>query len=409
MRTQSCLCTSILSLLTLGAAAHAGTFSTSLWTGDGDSGISSATNYTAKADFNGDGTRVINGVSFTTGAAISSTYALTLAPNAFNNNVNSLTGSSNAAASDFFYGTGNGGNAYLTLGNLVVGQTYTTTWYNVGFGSAGARQINITPGDTNVPFLYDENQNGNGNGSILKYTFVAQKPVMTYGFDAVADADTFHHYLMTNAGPTGSSAFVTPTYASQSGAAPFTPTFQPLSNDLLQTKLASTDSTGNFTLEGTGGVPILTNGQFTIANAQLATGGNNSTVVFTLDLTGAPRGYDISKIVGYGGWNDSGRDRQLFQVSYSLIGDANFAFLGQADFDPSGLPGGTPSAIQSTFNTALTGVDAIRIDFPAGQENTYAGYGEFDVVGTATVVPEPGAAGLLCLGMAAVAMRRRRA
>ena len=33
-------------------------------TGDADSGINSVLNYTAKADFAGDGTRVVNGVSF---------------------------------------------------------------------------------------------------------------------------------------------------------------------------------------------------------------------------------------------------------------------------------------------------------------------------------------------------------
>ena len=56
---------------------------------------------------------------------------------------------------------------------------------------------------------------------------------------------------------------------------------------------------------------------------------------------------------------------------------------------------------------ALTGVDAIRFDFLPGQENGYAGYGEFDVVGTPTVVPEPGAGSLLGLGFAALAARRR--
>src|SRR3954469_24981156 len=72
MRTQPYPGTSILCLLLAGATAQGGTFSTSAWTGDADSGISTTINYTAKADFNGDGTRVINGVNFTTGAPIAS-------------------------------------------------------------------------------------------------------------------------------------------------------------------------------------------------------------------------------------------------------------------------------------------------------------------------------------------------
>ncbi len=394
----------------------AGTFSISSWTGDADSGISLGTNFTTVVDFNGTGSTSVNGVNFTNTGASGATYQLLGANDTFANNANNLPlgSGSTALASTFLYSGNTAGNASLTIGNLVAGQTYTTTWYNVGFGNTGdLRQVNITPGDTGIPFLYDENQAGSGNGNLLKYTFVAAAPQITFGFDAVVDADSFHHYALTNAGPSGTSASlqaVTPTYVAQSGASPFAP-FTVKNNDLLQTHLASAvGSGGDFAKEGTGGVAALTNGAFSItgtpqSNPELATGNNNSSVLFTLDLTGAPQGYDISQIVGYGGWNDQGRDRQLYSIYYSVVGDSGFTFLGTANFDNPANPS-QPSAISSNFDVSLGWVDAIRIDFLNGQENGYAGYGEFDVVGVAHV-PEPGSAGLLMLGLGAIIARRR--
>jgi len=87
------------------------------------------------------------------------------------------------------------------------------------------------------------------------------------------------------------------------------------------------------------------------------------------------------------------------------VGDATFLPLGALDFDPAATS--TPSAVQALFGTSLTGVDAIRFDFFPNQENGYAGLGEIDVIGTATV-PEPGAAVALLGGTGLLALRRRR-
>ena len=415
MNTRPSLSTAAAILLVAAAPADAGTFSVLPWTGDNDSGLSSLTNYTAVVDFAGDGTRVINGVPFVNTSNLgtgTSSYQLASVPLTFTGFDAALGGSSDLIVSDFFHSGGvNDGNAYLTLGNLVPGQNYVTTWYNVGFGSAGGRNVTITPGDTSTPFTYDANMSGPGNGHRLTYSFTAVTSRITFAFDAASNNDSYHHYALTNAGLSGSAGpltVVTPTYDAQSGPGPFAP-YTPLSNDLLQTKVSSVTplTPGSFSEENSGGIPTLTNGAFSISggtNPELATGFSDSSVVFALDLTGAPQGYDISRVIGYGGWNDVGRDRQLFEVYYSVIGDSGFTLMGTADFNPSNVNG--VSAVRSTFDTALSFVDAIRIDFPGGQENGYAGYGEFDVVGVASV-PEPVTAGLLLVGMATLSMRRR--
>jgi hypothetical protein len=407
--------TGACALLINAAFLHAGTFNILPWTGDGDSGISALTNYTAVADFAGDGTRSINGVNFTSITRVGtsgSSYLLDRASNTFFGDTNNLSGGSGQITADFFY-SGGSGFADLTLGNLIAGQTYTTTWYNTGFGPIGGRVVTIIPGDTGTPFTYDANLSGDNNGHLLTYTFVAQGPSITFAFDAANDFDSYHHYALTNAGPSAGAAplaLSTPTYAafSQVGG-PFAP-FTVSNTDLLQTAFGGiVASTGNFTLEGTGGIPVLANGAFSITgitgnNPELATGQNNASITIALDLTNASFGFDITQIVGYGGWNDAGRDRQLYNLYYSTIGDSGFTLIGGADFDPGAVTG--ISAVSATFNTALTGVDQLRIDFLNGQENGHAGYGEFDVFGTATV-PESASAALLLFG-GVLGLRRRR-
>ena len=190
---------------------------------------------------------------------------------------------------------------------------------------------------------------------------------------------------------------------------PFTP-FTVRNDDLLQTSLASVQASGNFTLENSGGVPILNNGQFTILggggnNPQLATAINNSSVVFNLNVSFSPLGYIITNITTYGGWNDSGRDQQLFTISYSLIGNSGFSFMDSINVNPSPSgPGQVATGVRAIFTASLTGVDAIRFDFPSGQENTYAGYAELDVLGAP--LPEPGMDSLTSVGAALLSAPR---
>lgn len=408
--TKSKMALAFASLLLAGQAASAGQFTFTTFTGDANSGINSGLTYTAKADFNGDGSRIVNGVPFTDAGLSGSGYALTIATSPFSGFGNNVTGSSGSLLSDFFYTGDNSGNASLTLSGLAIGTQYVTTWYSAGFGPVGGRNIHITPSDTGTPFTFDENFSGAGNGNLLRYTFTATAATMTYSFDADGNGDSFHHYAMTNAvaSPLLPIALIT----RATGPGPQSP-FTVRNDDLLQTNLASVTSSGDFAQEGAGGVPILTNGAFTINggnpadNSQLATGTNGASITFILDTSSNTLGYDVSSIEGYGGWNDGGRDHQLYEVFYSLVGSADFVYLGRVDDEPTSLNG--ISAVKAVFSTALTGVDAVRIDFLPGQENGYVGYGEFDVVGSPTVVPEPATLSVLAVGALSLVRRRRLA
>ena len=406
-----------LSLSTVAAAAgllpslaSAGQFTYSPFTGDSDSGINSGLNYAAIADFAGNGTRTVNGVNFSNTGLSGTNYTLGLSAATFTGFVNSVTGVSNGLVSDFNY-TGDGsGNATLTLTGLTPGQNYVTSWYNAGFGGAGGRQINITPSDTGTAFLFDENYTGAGQGNILRYSFTAPGTSISFGFDALSNGDSFHHYSMTTAVANNALLTTANVTALQAAGPGFFAPFSPSNTDLLQTSLSSASFGGAFTVENTGGVPILNNGQFSITgignnNPELATAGNGAFVQYDLNLAGAPLGFDISGIDTYGGWNDAGRDRQVFKISYSLVGSPDFVYLGAVDSNPAA--GGNPSAVRAQFPTSLTGVDGIRVDWFGLQENGYAGIGEIDVFGTASV-PEPAATGLLGLGALALLRRRRK-
>ena len=201
----------------IGARPAAAQFFTQNFTGDSDCGISTAKTYTAAVDFFGSGTRTVNGVSFYNhagGSQVDSIRGETVSiviPNntgaGYNTNTNTTAngghnnltaGGMRSLVTDFFYDQSqNAQTETVTFNGLTVGQTYRATFYNVAFGNAGGRIINVNDG-LGHSIVYDENQAGDGNGSLLIDTYRTNSTSVTFSFATTVGGNSFHQYGFTN-------------------------------------------------------------------------------------------------------------------------------------------------------------------------------------------------------------------
>ncbi len=215
--------------------------------------------------------------------------------------------------------------------------------------------------------------------------------------------------VVANSGSMASAALME-TDSTQSGTAPFTPTYTVAAGDILlgRSPTAVAPSASAFTEEGAGGIPVLTDGVFgTItgvngSNPAFATAGGDGGTSLTYTLA---QPYTLTSIITMGGWNDSGRDVQSYTVSYGVGGV--FTPLTTVDYSPGG--GGTPTASQVTLNGfSILNVTAIKFDFN-NAPNGHQGYAELTAFGIPT--PEPASFalfGLGAIGLLLAARRRRR-
>jgi hypothetical protein len=182
------------------------------------------------------------------------------------------------------------------------------------------------------------------------------------------------------------------------GGPELAPTWTLAPGDLLQGLAAS--STGNFTENGNGPVSELTDGLigyvggtvYSFCSCGISPDG--SLAVYT--LPGSSTGYNISQIVTYGGWQDSGRDWQNYTVSYAAASNPTSftpltSVVDQASqSDPNHLPNMTRVTIAAAGGGSLANnVVAVRFNFstPAGQENGWQGYSELALYGHPATPP----------------------
>jgi hypothetical protein len=164
--------------------------------------------------------------------------------------------------------------------------------------------------------------------------------------------------------------------------------------------LAASSTTGNFTENGNGPVSELTDGLIGYVGGTVysfCSCGNSpdgSLAVYTLPASST--GYNISQIVTYGGWQDSGRDWQNYTVSYATAANPTSftpltSVVDQASAsDPNRLPNMTRVTIAAAGGGSLANnVVAVMFNFstPMGQENGWQGYSELTLYGHPATPP----------------------
>ncbi|SPE53192.1 Immunoglobulin I-set domain protein [Verrucomicrobia bacterium] len=261
----------------------------------------------------------------------------------------------------------------------------TYQWFKDGAPIAGATSTaltltNLQLSDTAVSPGYSlqaSNTSGTAASSPCPFTVNQQPSPDTYGI------------IVSPANQTGSGRTFTPTWPIAPGS-------------LISGQLACSAPSGDFALEGAGGIPVLTDGQFGSVgsgiNVTMATCGGNAGKFLTYCLAGSATGYDLTNLVVFGGWSDGGRDQQAYNIYYSTVENpTNFVLLDGVSYLPT-LPGSVPSATRVTLAPGAGGplasnVVAVMFDFttsPSGDgENGYEGYAEIQLFGSASAGVAP--------------------
>ncbi len=171
-------------------------FSSGAFTGDADSGVSTAKSYISLANVIG-GNVAVNGATFAGSGndTFGTGWSLSGAPNTFGGGGNHTTTFGASVIDDLFDGFQYGGApAVLTMSALTVGQTYTVTLYNQAWG-LGADRTQLVNSTEGASISYNEDAL---EASTLRYTFVATGATTDLSFAPQNGAGTMHFYGLSN-------------------------------------------------------------------------------------------------------------------------------------------------------------------------------------------------------------------
>src|SRR6266446_49217 len=179
----------------------------------------------------------------------------------------------------------------------------------------------------------------------------------------------------------------------------FSPTWTLMPGSLITGQSPSSMGPGNFSHWGCGTVVVLNDnsaGQFNyIPNVggsptEVTCGTSGGTSV-TYTLPTATNGYDLTKVVVYGGWGDAGRDQQAYTIYYSTVSSpSNFVVLKSVSYNPPN-PANVQCATRVIPATAVplaNKVAAVKFDFTnPPPENGHCGYAEIGLFGRPSAPP----------------------
>jgi hypothetical protein len=298
--------------------------------------------------------------------------------------------------------------ASVALPPVLVSDTLPSTGADVVGG-----QVSFTAAfSSSAPMVYQWYQNtGSGavalaNATSTTLTLSNLQLTNTGSYNLVASnalgvAASTPNSFIVNPAPTATNGFVTADANQTWLGVSFTPTWPVPPGSLIAGSLPTTVGTGNFKDGYCGGVPVLTDGKIGPIggndNLALASCGSSDGKSVTYTLTGSATGYDLTKIITYGGWNDSGRDQQDYTIYYSTVTAPSTFIELTAVSIPSPTTAAVPNSTRATLTSASGGplashVAAVEFNFTTpngGGENGWEGYTELSLYGAASPLAPP--------------------